>query len=175
MLEGTLAEYSDKKAIIIVNNEKQTIAERRTNISSPFPRWAWQDGQIIENTSENFNSLFAVYKKVWDTLSSGKMDEIRKLYDPAAQEFASAYHYQDKKHGHRIMNTGGLVNDSDWGLADINKLINKRKYEIDIYANGRMAQIIELTASKRSPIVYYNKNVKMLNIQKFGFYKNGSS
>jgi len=172
LLENTLSEYGDKEAIIVVHNEKQIVAERRTNIKSPFPRWAWQDGQVIENTTENLNSLFEVYKETWNALDSGDMDKIRELYDPAAQEFAWAYHYQDKKHGHRIMNTGGLVNDNDWGLADINLLINKRKYEIDIYANGRIAQIIELTKSKRSPIVYYNKNVKMLNIQKFGFYKN---
>jgi len=172
LLENTLSEYGSEEAVVLVHNEKQTIAERRTNIKSPFPRWAWQDGQIIENTPENFKSLFAAYKKVWSTLNSGEMDKIYKLYDPAAQEFSSAYHYLDRKHGHRIMNTGGLVNDSDWGLADINKLISKRKYKINIYASGRIAQIIELTESKRSPIVYYNKNVKMLSVQKFGFYKN---
>lgn len=170
LLENTLSEYGDNDAVVLSHNEKQTVVERRINIKSPFPRWAWQDGQTIENTPDNFNSLFEVYKEIWNALDSGEKDKIRELYDPAAQEFATAYHYQDKKHGHRIMNTGGLVNDKDWGLADINKLIGKMKYKIDIYANGKIAQIID--QDKRTPIVYYNKNVKMLNIQKFGFYKN---
>jgi len=170
LLENTLSEYGDSDAVVLSHNEKQTVVERRINIKSPFPRWAWQDGQTIDNTPDNFNSLFEVYKEIWNALDSGAMGKIRELYDPAAQEFATAYHYQDKKHGHRIMNTGGLVNDKDWGLADINKLIGKMKYKIDIYANGKIAQIID--QDKRTPIVYYNKNVKMLNIQKFGFYKN---
>jgi len=172
LLENTLSDYDDRKAVVLSHDEKQTVVQRSTNIKSPFPRWAWQDGQVIGDTPENLKSLFEVYKNIWSTLNSGEMDKIRELYDSAAQEFAGAYHYQDKKHGHRVMNTGGLVNDSDWGLADINKLIGKMKYKLDIYANGRVVQIID--QDNRTPIVYYNKNVKMLSVQKFGFYKDNT-
>ncbi len=170
LLENTLIEYGDKKAVVLLHHEKETLVERRTHIKSPFPRWAWQDGEIIDDTPKNFNSLMAVYKEIWGALNDGDKARVRELYDPAAQEFASAYHYQDKKHGHRIMNTGGLINDDDWALGDINKVINKINYHIDIYADGRLGQILD--PSNRTPIIYLNKNVKMLNIQKFGFYKN---
>ena len=170
LLEGSDAEYGDKDAVVLDHTEKQTIAERRTAIQSPFPRWAWQDGQVIEDTPENFDSLLAVYKEIWAALNEGDKERVRALSDSAAQEFAYAYYYQDKKQGHRIMNTGGLIGDDDWKLGDIEKITAKRPYRIDVYANGKIARILEQDG--RSPIIYLNKNVKMLNIQKFGFYKN---
>lgn len=170
LLENTVAKYGDKDAVILDFSEKQIVAERRIYIKSPFPRWGWQNGKIIENTPENFSSLMAVYKEIWGALNAGDKTRVRELYDPAAQEFAWAYHYQEKKYGHRVMNTGGLIDDDDWGLADIDKLIDITKYRMEIFANGLIAQVID--QDRRTPIMYYNKNVKMLNIQKFGFYKN---
>lgn len=171
LLDNTLAEYGDKKAVLLDYSEKLAVVERRTNIKSPFPRWAWQDGQFIDDSPENFNSLVEVYKEIWNALNSGDRDKIRELYDPAAKEFADAYHYGDKQNGHRIMNTGGLINDPDWGLGSLNARLDKRKYYLDIYADGRMARLID-TKKNESLITYLNKNVKMVNFQKFGFYKN---
>jgi len=171
LLEGSDAEYGDKDAVVLDHTEKQTIAERRTAIQSPFPRWAWQDGQVIEDTPENFDSLLAVYKEIWAALNEGDKARVQALYDPAAQEFALAYHYQDKKHGHRIMNTGGLINDDEWFLGDMEKLLSKREYEIRRYGNGLLAGIFDVQ-DKKSPIMYLNKKVRLISFQKFGFYKN---
>jgi len=170
LLDGTIAEYGDNDAKVLQHSENETLAERRGSIESPFPRWAWQDGQVIEDTPENFDSLLAVYKEIWAALNEGDKARVRALYDPAAQEFALAYHYQDKKHGHRIMNTGGLINDDDWVLGDMSKIIDDAGFRLDIHANGRLVQITD--EFDRTPIIYLNKNVEMLNIQKFGFYKN---
>jgi len=170
LLENTISELGSGEAVVLEYDGKRIVAERGVSIKSPFPRWAWQDGQVIEDTPENFDSLLAVYKEIWEALNEGDKARVQALYDPAAQEFAIAYHYQDKKHGHRIMNTGGLINDDDWGLADINVLIDKMRYRLDVFANGKIVKIID--QDKRTPIVYYSKKVKMLNIQKFGFYKN---
>ncbi len=171
LLDGTLAEAGSKAATLLSHNDKQTIAERRTEIKSPFPRWAWQDGQIIEDTPENFNSLLKKYKEIWAALNDGDKDDVRKLYDPAAQEFAWAYHYQDKKKGHRLMNTAGFVGDSEWVLGNIEKLLDKRIYKIRVYGNGLIADVFD-TQDKKSPIMYLNPNNGLISFQKFGFYKN---
>jgi hypothetical protein len=170
LLEGSVAEYGDKEAAVLDHTEKQTIAERRTAIQSPFPRWAWQDGQVIEDTPENFDSLLAVYKEIWGALNEGDKARVRALYDPAAQEFALAYHYQDKKHGHRIMNTGGLIGDGDWKLGSMDNFLNKFNYGLDIISNGKIVRILD--QKQRSPIVYLSRKAKIISIQKFGFYKN---
>jgi len=171
MLEGTATEYGDKEAVVLDHTDKQTIAERRTAIQSPFPRWAWQDGQVIEDTPENFDSLLAVYKKIWAALNEGDKARVRALYGPAAQEFALAYHYQDKKQGHRIMNTAGLIDDDDWVLGNIEKVLLKRRYKMKFYAGGLIASIIDVQY-KKSPIAYLNPTNGLVSFQKFGFYKN---
>jgi len=171
LLENTLAEYGDKKAVVLVHNEKQTMVERRTNISSPFLRWAWQDGQIIEDTEENFTGLIEVYKEIWNALNDGDINKVRDLYGPAAHEFAIAYHYKDKNHGHRIMNTGGLMKDDEWDLADINKLLARMAFNLNIYANGKLARIID-GKHRKSPILYIQKKSQNISFNKFSFYKN---
>jgi len=171
ILEGTISSLGEKAATVISHSKLQTIAERRTHIESPFPRWAWQDGQIIENNEDNYTSLLDEYQKIWNTLNSGDMDKIKKLYDPAAQEFAWAYHYDDKQHGHRLMNTGGFLKEPEWKLGDIKKFIQKRKYILKVHANGLIAEILD-TQDNKSPIMYLNPNTRLISFQKFGFYKN---
>jgi len=173
LLEGSVAEYGDKDAVVLDHTEKQTIAERRTVIQSPFPRWAWQDGQVIEDSPENFGSLLAVYKEIWAALNEGDKARVQALYDPAAQEFALAYHYQDIKHGHRIMNTGGLIGDGDgdWKLGSMKVRLEKRKYSLEVYAQGFLARLVDEKRNE-SLITYLNKEARLISFQKFGFYKN---
>ena len=170
LFNGTLSEIGDTKEIILTRNDKQILVERRTNIKSPFPRWAWQDGLTIENNTENFDSLLEEYKKIWLALNSNEIKNVTPLYDLAAQEFATAYHYNDKQQGHRIMNTGGLIGDDEWKLGSIDNFLKKFTYHIEIHANGKMAQLID--EKNRSPIVYLSRKAKIINVQKFSFYKN---
>ncbi len=172
LLSGTISGPDNKSATIISHNKNMTVASRSSEIKSPFPRWAWQDGLSIDNTSENFEHLLEKYKEIWTALNNNDMGKTKSLYDPAAKEFSQAYYYNDNQHGHRIMNTGGLMGDDEWVLADIKQLIGKMKYKLNIYANGKIANIID--QDQRTPIVYLNTKVKALNIQKFGFYKNKS-
>lgn len=170
LFEGSLSEVGDMIPVILSHTDKKSIVERRTYIKSPYPRWAWQDGQIIENTPESFDSLLEKYKEIWEALDSGNMRKINQLYDPAAQEFSWAYHYQTNKYGHRLMNTGGLVGDDEWKLGDVNKILKKVKFSIVIYANGKLAHLID-EDNEPSLITYLNKKVKMISTQKFSFYK----
>jgi len=170
LFAGSSQELGETNPRLISHTDTESIVERDISIKSPFPRWAWQDGKNIENTKENYESLLAYYKELWDALNTGDLNSIYMHYDPAAEEFASAYHHDDKKSGHRIMNTGGLINDGDWKLGLISNFLKKFQYKIDIYANGKLAKIID--QKNRSPIVYLGRKAKIINIQKFGFYKN---
>ncbi len=170
LLDNTLAKLGNSARVILEGCDKQVVAERRIHINSPFPRWAWQNGQAIDNTPDNFDTLLTIYKEIWSALDSGDKGKVRELYDFAAQEFAWAYHYQDKKHGHRIMNTGGLIGDEDWKLGSMSKFLEKFDYHLDIFSNGKMARILD--QKNRSPIVYLSRRAKIINIQKFVFYKN---
>ena len=171
LLDGSIITAGENLPRIVSHSKNSTIAEQSTEIKSPFPRWAWQDGQNIDNSPENFNSLLKKYKEVWDALKSNDIERTTKLYDPAAEEFALAYYYKEKKHGHRIMNTGGFIDDSDWTLADTNKLLNKMPFHLNIFANGKLANIID-TKHKKSPILYIQKKSQNISFYKFSFYKN---
>ena len=171
ILDGTSSNVGGEPAIVLTHSDKQITVERSAGIKSPFPRWAWQDGQVIEDTPENFNSLLEKYKEIWKALNSGSVDEITRLYDMAAQEFAWGYGYKDKKNGHRIMNTAGFFGDDEWVLGDIEKVLAKRTYKIRIYGNGLMAKILD-TQYRKSPIAYLNPTNGLVSFQKFGFYKN---
>ena len=128
------------------------------------------DGEIIQNTPENFNSLLEKYKEIWTELNNENIDKIYEIYNSTAKEFATAYYYDDLQQGHRIINTNDLIGDKDWKLGSFENFIEKFNYKLDIYANGKLAQIID--SKNRSPIVYLSRKAKIVNIKKFGFYKN---
>lgn len=171
LLDGTIEEYGNNNASVLNHANNTSIAQRSAIISSPFPQWAWQDGVDIENTEDNFNSLLKLYKEIWRSLNQSDINQVKIHYAPAAKEFATAYHYNDENEGHRIMNTGGMINENEWTLGDIEKFLQKREYIINIYANGLLAEIID-TKDKKSPIMYLNPSSRIISFQKFGFYKN---
>lgn len=171
LFDGTIEKYGNKDYSILSHTDKETTAQRTAEIATPFPRWAWQDGIGIENSEDNFNSLLKSYKEIWNALSQGDINQVKSLYTPAAQEFAAAYHYKDENEGHRIMNTGGMINESEWTLGDIEKFLQKREYVMNIYANGLLAEIID-TKDNKSPIMYLNSSDRIISFQKFSFYKN---
>ena len=170
LVRGSISNLGDKPRLH-VQTEHQTVISRRAQIQSPFPRWAWQDGQTIEDSTDNFNSLLEKYKEIWAALNDGNKSKVFELYDAAALEFAQSYYYSDKQEGHRLMDTGGFVGNNEWGLGNINKIIQKRKYRLNIYANGNIANIVDQN-NHQSLITYLNRKARITSKQKFGFYKN---
>lgn len=170
ILSGSGDEKGDTPRLLSFN-EKEIVAERSVTIDSPYPRWEWQDGVTITDSQENYDSLLEEYKDVYEALESEDISEIKQKYDKAAQEFAAAYHYDDPDEGHRIMSTGGLAGDDEWALGNLYSLLDKgHKFELDIYANGKLARLLN-QRGKEGAIVYLNREVKMASYQKFGFYK----
>jgi hypothetical protein len=154
------------------HDETEVVVRRSVEIDSPFPRWAWQDGRKIEDNEENLQSLLEKYKHIYDALSSEDLEETKKIYAIAAQEYATAYHHDDPEAGHHIMNTGGKFGNSEWKLGDIYTLVKKdMQFQLDIYGNGRLARLLN-HRGEEAIIVYLNKEARMTSRQKFGFYKN---
>lgn len=169
LMDGSNAEYGEAP-LVFSHSNTQSIAGRQVTIQSPFPRWAWQDGQIIENTAENYASLLEKHKEIWAVLEQENKEKIFSIYAPAAKEFATAYHYENIESGHRLMDTGNFFGKQDWQLGDITQVLETGEYHLLIHANGLMAKIID--KYHKSPIVYLNPESELLSFQKFGFYKN---
>jgi hypothetical protein len=117
-------------------------------IQSPYPRWAWQDGVNIEDNKENYDSLVEKYKEVYTALKNEDMSRIHETRKVAALEYAHAYNYDDVEYGYDIMNAGGYIDEDGWVLGDINLILAKRKYHFEIFANGKLARLVD---SKNNP------------------------
>lgn len=164
-------ENGESPPVLVEYNNQVLAAKRSTTINPPYPRWEWQDGVSIEDTQENYNELLEQYKKIHTALSNGDMDVIKDLYSAAANEFASAYHYDDVEEGHRIINTGEFADDSDWELGSIEASIDGGLADrLDIYANGKLARIVDADGDELL-IAYRRTDGELFSFQKFGFYK----
>ena len=159
---------SDAMASIISSSEDLAVVTRSVNIDSPFPRWAWQDGQTIENSDENYSGLLQAYRDVYEALASGDITRMYDLYSERASEIAIAYHLDDASEGHRKINTGEDARNPE---LELYKFWDKNMI-LDIYANGKLARIIGSTAPTIQPIVYLDRGAGILHKHKFGFYKN---
>lgn len=151
-------------------SDREINVSSSVSINSPFPRWAWQDGQDIERSKENHESLKKVYVNLYRALDQENKEKIFRLYEAAAKEFAYAYHYSDPSHGHRIMNTAGLMGDDYWELGDTMQAFENIEYNLEVFANGKLAHFVDEDGD--SPIAYFSSDGELTNFQKFAFYKN---
>ena len=147
---------------------QQVVATRKTlPIQANYPRWAWQDGQIIEDTQENYDSLLAAYREIYDAYKTKDRKKLLALHDHAADEFATAFYLKGgRAAGHALMETGEMLDDTESKLSDF----ITRSTKLDIYANGKMARIVN--AAQYHPFVFLHKTMNIVHTMKFGFYKN---
>ncbi len=147
---------------------QQVVATRKTlPVQSNYSRWAWQDGQVIEDSQENYDSLLAVYREIYETFKNKDRTKLLELHAPRAEEYAIAYYLEGGvEAGHKFMNTGERANDDESKLSDF----ITRSTKLDIYANGRMARIVN--AAQYHPFVFLHKTMNIVHTMKFGFYKN---
>ncbi|MDH5182216.1 MAG: hypothetical protein OEY07_21350, partial [Gammaproteobacteria bacterium] len=88
------------------------------------------------------------------------------IHAARARENAIAYYLGDNiEAGHKFMSTGQILKDSGARLDSF-------EYEgtkLDIYANGRMARIVDL--EQYHPVLFVDTEKELVHIMKFGFYK----
>ncbi len=146
----------------------QIVATRKSlPVQSSYPHWAWQDGQSIEDTPENYDSLLAVYREIYEAFENKDSEKLLELHTPRSEEYAIAYHLEGGvEAGHQLMNTGERANNPN---SELDEFIAKDTI-LDVYANGQMARIIDI--AQYHPILFVHKTRDIIYTMKFGFYKN---
>ncbi len=166
--EVVLDDQSQPLSFPVITFEKQITATRKSLlVQSSYPRWAWQDGQIIEDTQENYDSLLAVYREIYDAFENKDRQKLLALHAPRSLEYAIAYHLEGGvEAGHKFMSTGERGDDVESRLSEF----RTKNTKLDIYANGQMARIIDVASYH--PFVFLHKTMNIVYTMKFGFYKN---
>lgn len=157
-----------EKLEIVSNSKQKTVAEAILNIDSPFPRWAWQDGQEIEHSNDNYLSLLDAYRSVHTAFQAKDKNQVFKLYEARAKEAAAAYHLNGISEGHIKVSTGMDMNDPSLELVKF----WEKDMELDIFANGKLARIQD--PNHGQPIVFLDKEARQVHLYKMSFYKDTS-
>ncbi len=165
--EVILDDKSRPLSFPVITFDKQITATRKSlPVQSNYPRWAWQDREIIKDIQENYDSLLAVYHEIYDAFKNKDRQKLLELHAPRAAEYAIAYYLGGVNAGHKFMNTGERVNDTDSKLSEF----RTKNTKFDIYADGRMARIVDV--AQYHPFVFLHKTMNIVHTMKFGFYKN---
>ncbi len=151
-----------------VTFNQQIIATRNTiKVQKNYPRWAWQDGLSIENTSENLNTLTAFYRKIHSAYQESDRDKLYSIHNDAAKEYSLAYYLLGGvKEGHLFLGTADILNDPNAKLY--NFFMDGTK--LDIFADGKLARIIDI--DQYHPVHFDHKTLDITCKLKFAFYKN---
>ena len=149
-----------------LKQDKSAFLKVNTTISSPFPRWEWQDGQIIEDNLNNQDSLIKAYQIIHDALASKDIVKLKKQYSKRSNETAIAYNLADEDAGHRKLSVGDDMLNDDLELRDL----HVKNMRLQVMANGKLARIS--TPRNTQPIYYLQENPRLLHLYKFMFYLN---
>ncbi len=149
-----------------LNQDKSAFLKVNTTISSPFPRWEWQDGQLIEENQNNQDSLIEAYQIIHDALASKDLVKLKKEYSKRSKEVAIAYNLPDEDAGHQKLSVGDDMLNNELELRDL----FTKNMRLHVLANGRLARIS--TSRNTQPIYYLQENPRLLHLYKFMFYLN---
>jgi len=85
--------------------DKQVIISRKTHqIKTPVPRWEWQDGQIIEDTEENYKSLLEAYRKMYVIHQKQDLDALRERTHKVATTQKLINYYDNIEQAFEMLN-----------------------------------------------------------------------
>ncbi len=115
-----------------------------------IPRWAWLDGDIIENNQATHDSLFKEYKKIWTALHNKDVDSIAPLFEQRTKEYSEAFHVEPRQVS-PIESMKKQLQDPNKKLGDF---IAKYEY-LHICANGKLAA---LTIWDDSAAIFFNSD-----------------
>lgn len=155
-----------KKSSTIKLEGDNVLIKSSVNISSPFPRWAWQDGNIIENTSKNYDSLLSKYQEIHNVLTRKDLIKLKTLYTQRSQEISYAYNLTNLEAGHQKLSVGNDMSNVNLELNEL--FIDGMKLEI--LGDGKIARITN--DLKAQPIFYFDESTQAFHLYKFMFYLN---
>ena len=149
-----------------LNKDKSVFLKVNTSINSPYPRWEWQDGQLIQDNQNNQDSLIEAYQVIHDALASKDLVKLKKQYSTRSNEIAIAYNLPDEDAGHRKLSVGDDMLNDELELRDL----FTKNMTLHVLANGKLARIS--TPRNTQPIYYLQENPRLLHLYKFMFYLN---
>ncbi len=167
-IENYLTKEKSNSSIPLSDDNKVSV-EVSANIKSPFPRWAWQEGQIIENNEKNYKSLLNIYKNIYQTMKQQDQSLLEKFYRYRAIETAIAYGLNGEKEGHKKLSTGKDMFNKALDLYDF----HSDGVYLEIYGNGHLARIRD--EMNVQPIFFYETKPGLFHFYKFGFYLNSKN
>lgn len=65
---------------------------RDVTLPSPYPRWAWQDAEVLKEDDATTSSVVAEVRRVWRLLADGDVSAINALVQAKVTELSAAYH-----------------------------------------------------------------------------------
>ena len=164
--------YKDNKKStpdVIISDGGVALITESVEIKSPFPRWAWQDGKLIENNQSNYDSLLETYQDIHSTMVAKDNEKLFSMYSQRAKEIAAAYSLADENEGHEKVSTGkDMFNDK---LSLYQFRTDYKDIRLDVYADGKMARIL-VDMRRNQPILFTEPKARLYHFHKFGFYLN---
>ncbi len=152
---------------------KQIVISRKTHsIKTLFPRWEWQDGQIIKNTKENYDSLLEAYRKEYIIHQKQDLSALKSSTRKLAEAQMLVNYYTSIGQAYDMLNLEESWKSKEQELFEFieNERSGRLGLKLDIIANGKMARITDDDSIQ--PIMYIVKKARMMIKYKFSFYKN---
>ncbi len=152
---------------------KQIVVSRKTHpITPPFPRWEWQDGQLIEDTKENYKSLLESYRNEYVIHQKQDLFALKQSTRKLAEVQMLVNYYDDIEKAYDTLNLEESWRNKDQDLFEFieNEKSKKLHLKLDIFANGKLARIVSNTGTQ--PIMYIVNKARITIKYKFSFYKN---
>jgi len=154
---------------ISLSKDNKAFIEVSTQIRSPFPRWAWQDGKTIEDNKDNYESLLNIYKDIYSAMQNKDLAKLKQLYSLRAKEIAIAYGLDGEEAGQKKLNTGKDMMKDGLELNDF----HTDGVELEILGNGKLARIRDF--DNIQPIFFYEPKPGLFHFYKFMFYLNNDN
>ena len=172
--ETPLLDYKSKpRQFPNAKYHKQIVISRNTlEIKTPFPRWEWQDGQIIEDTEENYKSLLEAYRKEYVIHQNQDFPALKESTKKLAETLMLVKYNNDIDKAYDSLNLEESWKSEEQELFEFIEGERSKTLglKLEIVANGKLARIIDDDSIQ--PIMYIVKKAKMMIKYKFLFYKN---
>ena len=148
-------------------SQQMTVTRKSLSVQNNYPRWAWQDGQIIKSNQKNYDSLLAAYREIYEAYRSKNRNKLFQLQNEAAEEFALAYALTGGiAEGHAFIETAEMLDNPD---AELYEFFTDG-LNLEVFADGKMARIVDI--ANYHPVLFTHKTLDIIYTLKFSFYKN---
>lgn len=152
---------------------KQIVISRKTHpIKSPFPRWEWEDGEVIKETEENYKSLLEAYRKQYVIHQKQDLVALKTSCRKLAETQKLINNYDNIEKAYEMLNLEESWKSEEQELFDFieGDRAKKLRLKLDIVANGKLARIVNDDSIQ--PVMYIVKKARVMVKYKYLFYKN---